>query len=213
MKFYIPPYIFGLWSGDKYWWGSSIGLTNTNIRLIKIFREFFKQLGFNKKRIKLSVYTKSGSGVNKQKLSQLLQIPRNNIKTYKFKKGRKDYFIIYVNSRQLKREFENRIERLEKVVSNTNSLFQYIAGRFDSDGYYSPKRKEIRISYTTQKEVERDGNLVSKMSRIRPRIKFEKQANTWNLELTGKKWIKFIQQVLRFSKRAAPLQSHRQLVL
>ena len=27
-------YILGLWCADSYWWGSSIGLSNTNIDLI-----------------------------------------------------------------------------------------------------------------------------------------------------------------------------------
>lgn len=212
IKIKISTYILGLWLGDKYWWGSSIGLTNTDLRLIKKFREFFRQCGLEERRIKLSVYTKNEESINKEELSKLLEIPSENIKMYKFKKGQQTYFIIYVNSRKLKREFEALSQNLEDVIKDENTLLSYIAGRFDSDGYYSAKRNEIRISYTTKKEAEKDASLIMKFFLKKPRVKFERQANTWNVELTGKKWSDFIKKVLILSERTALLQSHRQLV-
>ena len=47
-------YILGLWCADKYWWASSIGLSNTNASLIDEFRKFFLRKHFSKQRIKLS---------------------------------------------------------------------------------------------------------------------------------------------------------------
>jgi len=37
MKEKIDPYILGLWLADRYWWGSSVGLSNTDERLILRF--------------------------------------------------------------------------------------------------------------------------------------------------------------------------------
>ena len=37
MKEKIDPYIIGLWLADRYWWGSSVGLSNTDERLIPRF--------------------------------------------------------------------------------------------------------------------------------------------------------------------------------
>ena len=44
-------YILGLWCADSYWWTSSIGLSNTDPRLIDVFRRFLKRF-FPKDRIK-----------------------------------------------------------------------------------------------------------------------------------------------------------------
>jgi len=46
-------YILGLWCADSYWWSSSIGLSNTDPDLIKIFRKFFKRF-FSENRIKFN---------------------------------------------------------------------------------------------------------------------------------------------------------------
>jgi hypothetical protein len=46
-------YILGLWCADSYWWGSSIGLSNTNIDLIKRFKRFLKRF-FSEERIKFN---------------------------------------------------------------------------------------------------------------------------------------------------------------
>ena len=36
-------YILGLWCDDSYWWGSSIGLSNTDPDLVEIFRKFLNK--------------------------------------------------------------------------------------------------------------------------------------------------------------------------
>lgn len=45
-------YILGLWCADSYWWSSSVGLSNTNRKLIERFRSFFIGKGFPKDRIR-----------------------------------------------------------------------------------------------------------------------------------------------------------------
>lgn len=46
-------YILGLWCADSYWWGGSVGLSNTDDDLIERFREFFLKI-FPKERIKFN---------------------------------------------------------------------------------------------------------------------------------------------------------------
>ena len=134
----IPPYILGLWLGDKYWWGSSIGITNTSLKIIRRFREFLKQASLPKSRIKLSVYTRSENKINKRKIAKALDLCEENLRIYKPpKKVKEDIFILYVNSRQLKRMLTVKTENLEKEIQTLPSLYQYIAGRFDADGHYT----------------------------------------------------------------------------
>lgn len=75
-------YILGLWLGDKYWWSSSLGISNSNLNLIKIFKEFFMNRGFGKDRIKLSVYTEDGKRDEKtlENLAKELEVLSDNIK-------------------------------------------------------------------------------------------------------------------------------------
>jgi len=207
----IEPYILGLWLGDKYWWGSSIGLTNTNMNLIKVFRNFLEKLGFPKERIKLSVYHKD-QVIDESELAKKLNIHLENIKVHKFKKGKKVYFIIYVNSRPLKRIFYSMASNLENCIKNYKGLLMYITGRFDSDGWLNKKYPEVRISYTTEEEARKDANLIEKFLSIKPRVRFEKYSNTWIINMKGKIWLQFIKDILKFSNRDFLRQSHRQLV-
>jgi len=45
-------YILGLWCADSYWWSSSIGLSNTDKKLIEKFQSFLLGKGFPKDRIR-----------------------------------------------------------------------------------------------------------------------------------------------------------------
>jgi len=207
------PYILGLWLGDKYWWGSSIGITNTSLEIIRRFREFLKQTGLPKSRIKLSVYTRSENKINKRKIAKALDLCEENLRIYKPpKKVKEDIFILYVNSHPLKRMLTIKTENLEKEIQTLLSLYQYIAGRFDADGHYTSIKNRIRISYTTREEAELDRKLVMKFVKKAPRVVFYKKANEWILEFCGKEWKNFIKNVLIFACRASSLQSHRQLV-
>lgn len=46
-------YILGLWCADSYWWSSSVGLSNTDDKLIGEFRKFLKKI-FPEERIKFN---------------------------------------------------------------------------------------------------------------------------------------------------------------
>jgi hypothetical protein len=194
----MEAYILGLWLGDKYWRSSSIGLTNTNEVLIAEFRKFLKRNGFSRDRIKLSVYTKSGRA-NRTVTAMKHKIPERNVKVYKLKKGVNPVFIIYVNSRKLKRKFDEVYKNLENLVTKKN-IFEYLGGRFDSDGNYIKPKNRLRISYTTRQEASRDALLVANRIGIKPKVKFYKKANEWILEMSGKKWRSIIEKILIFSR-------------
>jgi len=203
------PYILGLWAGDGYWRSSSIGLTNKNISLIKVFYNFLRKK-FERERIKLSVYSRR---INRQEISKFLAIPPQNIKFYlPSKKQKNDIFIIYVNSRGLLREFQEMKDNLTKYIVSFEDLLQYLAGRFDADGHYDRKKNRLRIAYTTKKEAENDSKLIQLFLKMKPPVKFYQEANEWILELQGKNWLSFINDILGFSRRAGLLQCHRQLV-
>lgn len=87
MKERIDPYILGLWLADKYWWGSSVGLSNTDERLILRFTRWLLQY-YPPERVKLKVYVACSDDLYKHCSTdlvghQLLKlIPPENIKFY-----------------------------------------------------------------------------------------------------------------------------------
>lgn len=168
----IPLYILGLWLGDRYWWSSSIGLTNTKLQLIQKFRNFLDSLNFQRERIKLSVYTKNGklAPKDKQRLSRLLRLSKKNIKSYKFLKGERIVYILYVNSRPLKRDFEEASKNLKNLINSLESLLEYLSGRIDADGSFEWSKNRIRISYTTKTEAENDAKIIFKIIKKRPKF-------------------------------------------
>src|SRR3990167_9889863 len=100
----IHAYILGLWCADGYHRTSSIGLSNTDERLVHAFYQFFLKL-FDKNRLRLRVYTNPifydksfGENLAKhlgiEKLSQLY-----------LKKSVLPTIHLYVNSRPLLRTF------------------------------------------------------------------------------------------------------------
>jgi len=211
----IPSYIIGLWLGDGYWWGSSIGLTNTKLHLIQIFRNFLETLKFQKERVKMSVYTGNGNLTSKDKqyLSELLNIPENNIKSYKFSKGDRIVYILYVNSRPLKRKFEEIKRNLEDFINSPESLLEYLAGRIDADGNFELNKNRIRISYTTKAEAERDAKMILNTFQKMPKISYYSGANEWILEIVGKDWKFLVDKISKLVKKGDILaQGHRQLV-
>lgn len=211
----IPLYILGLWLGDKYWWSSSIGLTNTKLQLIQKFRKFLESLNFQKERIKLSVYTRNGrlKSKDKQLLSRLLQLPEKNIKPYKLYKGKRIVYILYVNSRPLKRKFEEASKNLESLINSPESLFEYLSGRIDADGNFEWNKNRIRIGYTTKDEAEKDAKIISKIVQETPKISYYSDANEWILEIVGNNWKFFIDKISQFIIKGDTLaQGHRQLV-
>lgn len=206
-------YILGLWLGDKYWWSSSLGISNSNLNLIKIFKEFLTNRGFEKDRIKLSVYTEDGKRDEKtlENLAKELEVLSDNIKFYKLSKKAGMNFVLYVNSRPLLREFRLLENNIRNIV-NENNFVEYFAGRYDADGHHWKEKRMIRIAYTSKLEANNDAMLAEKFTAIKPKIRFYSKANEWILEFCGYKWLSFINSVLEFSCRLSLANGHRQLV-
>ena len=72
-------YILGLWCADSYWWSSSIGLSNTDSDLIKIFRNFLERF-FQEDRIK---FNRDHLFVNSRPLLREFVSAKNNLDKFK----------------------------------------------------------------------------------------------------------------------------------
>ena len=165
------------------------------------FREFILDEGFPDSRIKLSIYVpdKSDPAKIKKNAVNKTQVKPENVKTYRLKKGNKPTFIIYVNSRPLKRRFDS--SNPKEIVKSKNDLFSYLGGRFDADGHFDRKKNRLRICYSKKNEAENDISLVNKITSLKPNIKYYKKANEWILECSGKKWKNFNKDILENSLR------------
>ena len=122
----IPSYIICLFAGDKYCRSISIGLSNTNFNLLHKFRDFFTEEGFSNQRIKFSVYLPvNGNKLNNDKEICNLGLCKENIKYYKLKKGPNPTYMIYVNSRSLKRSFFEMLNNITDYITDENKIIDY----------------------------------------------------------------------------------------
>jgi len=196
----IPAYILGLWAGDKYWRASSIGISNTNLKLLKAFKQFFMENGFPKERIKLSVYVPENfeiSSINRK--IDFLALEDENIKFYKLKKGPNPTFILYVNSRPLKRKFFETLQNLEIHIKSKKEAIMYMAGMFDADGHFDKQKNRIRMCYSNENSAIKEQNMISEMVGIKPKLKFYKSANEWILDFSGKDFSEINSEILKYS--------------
>ncbi|MBL7169465.1 MAG: hypothetical protein ISS48_00410 [Candidatus Aenigmarchaeota archaeon] len=204
----IPSYILGLWAGDKYWRSSSIGLSNTNFKLLNKFKRFFINSGFPIERLKLSVYVPENfelENLNKQ----IKSLAPNNTKFYKLKKGPRPTFILYINSRPLKREFFETLENVEFSMRNKKDVFEYLGGRFDADGHFDKNKNRIRICYSKEQTAKKDKKIIKEIIGSYPKLKYYKAANEWILDFSGKEFRKINEEILKQTIRYQFLQSRR----
>jgi len=167
-------YILGLWCADGYYWGSSIGISNTNTLLIDKFREFFLRF-FPEKRLKLYIYRPD-----------------------KFKRRTKAYHL-YVNSRPLLREFKGLENNLSNFIVR-KLISPYMAGRFDGDGsvakdFYS----DCRIVYSNKEEAEQDRILIQSLGFRRIKIYNYHSAKTFCLYFSRLETKKFLSLIFPYS--------------
>ena len=151
-------YALGLWEGDKYIYGGSVGLTNTSSELLQEFKEFIKKIIKNQKSIKeISI----NSGTAKR---------------------------IYLNSWLLKRILEKLTEKIERYIKSKEDLLTYLSGKIDADGtimvqnFYS-KSGLIKITYGSKKEAEKDKKLLEKF-KLKASIIPYKDRNAYDLKIT-----------------------------
>ena len=81
-------YILGLWCADGYWWSSSIGLSNVDMSLINLFKDFFLRI-FPKERIK---YNRNHLFVNSRPLLREFLRGREILQSMQNKNAIKAYF-------------------------------------------------------------------------------------------------------------------------
>lgn len=144
-------YILGLWGADRYLRTSSIGLSNTNVRLIKIFLEYLLER-FPISRIRFRVY-----GVEDTSLTSGFKVS--------YCKGSKNVltaYHIYVNSRPLVREFLFSLRNRNFLAKDC--IYAYFAGRFDGDGSLSLDKKICRIVYGNLEDLLIDQYLLTNIN-------------------------------------------------
>lgn len=167
-------YIIGLWCADGYHRTSSIGLSNTDEKLIKKFSEFLLQI-FPKKRLKLRIY-----------------------KPDHYKRRTRAYHI-YVNCRPLLRRFKNLKENIVANIKYSH-IFPYLAGRFDGDGsvandFYS----DCRIVYGNLSEAKQDFSLMKNIGFKKMKIYHYKTAKTYCLYVSRLETINFLSKIYPYS--------------
>ena len=151
-------YALGLWEGDKYVYGGSVGLTNTSKELIEEFIRFLENFIENKQKIR--------------------EVSINNGAAKR----------VYVNSWLLRRIIEKLSENKEKFITSKEDLLAYLSGKIDADGtimirnaYY--KSGLIKITYGNKFEAERDKTLLQKFGLNGNLISY-KSRNAYDLKLT-----------------------------
>src|SRR3990167_5847213 len=141
-------YILGLWGADKYERTSSIGLSNTDLNLIRRFAEYLLSR-FPKDRLRLRIYNGEVPKMFECLRSSCCRSSKNKLPAYH----------IYVNSRPLLREFRTALACRNLLVKT--ALDAYLAGRFDGDGSISAYRKYCRIVYGNCDYLVKDRLLLS----------------------------------------------------
>ena len=168
-------YILGLWCADGYHRSSSIGLSNTDVGLIRRFSEYLLKK-FPKERLRLHSYIPVSLG--KSKIDNIGIVDR--VSYCLVRKAKQIAYHLYINSRPLLREFrENR-----KDLASMESMFviPYIAGRFDGGGSVGKDiKRDFRITYTTKPEAETDRVLLGKVCPYQIKVYRYRKAKTFVL--------------------------------
>ena len=176
-------YILGLWGADRYLRTSSIGVSNTNVALLKSSLEYLLER-FPEDRIKVRVY---GDEV-------YAEFQRFDLSFCKGSKNKTTAYHVYVNSRPLVREFTYALNNRHKLQHNC--VYAYFAGRFDGDGSISSKRKFCRIVYSNIDELWKDRSL---LSNIKTSVYRYRSAGTYCLYFSETTLDKFLLEISKYS--------------
>lgn len=178
-------YILGLWGADRYLRTSSIGLSNTNIALLKKSLEYLLTR-FDKNRIRVRVY---GSNEVYDDFAEF------KTSFCKGSKNKKPAYHIYVNSRPFVREFMGALDN--RHLLDKNYLYPYFSGRFDGDGSISKNKKFCRIVYGSLSELNKDRELLE--DDIETSTYEYKKAGTYCLYFSEKTLPKFLKEISKYS--------------
>ncbi len=169
-------YIVGLWCADGYHRTSSIGISNTDVDLVKKFEEFFLKF-LTAERLKLRVYDPD-----------------------KFKRRTKAYHL-YVNSRPLLRKFKEFKNNVSEYIDE-DFILPYIAGRFDGDGSVAKDfYRDCRIVYGSRKETEIDLALMESLGFQKMKIYNYRSAKTFCLYFSRLETNRFLSLIYPYSIR------------
>lgn len=190
-KFLVDPegsYILGLWGADRYFRSSSIGLSNTNVKLLVSTYKFLLKY-YAPQRIRLRVY----GTVVPEELSNIY------VTFCSKSKHKKDAYHLYVNSRPLAKEFFYALSN--RTVLQGKCIFAYFAGRFDGDGCLSSSNKHCRIVYKYLQDAIKDKHILDVAFELKllTTIYRYAQANTYCLYFSQTTLKLFIDEIKPYS--------------
>ncbi len=162
-------YNLGLWCGDKYWFGNSVGLTNISKSLLSEFKKFLRSITNEK--------------------SMIREVSINDGEASRVK----------VNSGLIKRIFEQLEQQREDLIKEEDELLAYLSGRVDADGTIMPyaikyKTSLIKITYENLKEAEKDLEL-SKRFGVKCWISNYKDRNAFDLKVAFNSTLKILNKL------------------
>lgn len=168
-------YILGLWCADGYHRSSSIGLSNTDVSLIRRFSEHLLKK-FPRERLRLRIYIPAS--IEKSNVDNIGIADK--ISHCFVRKAKHVSYHLYVNSRPLLREFRESRRNLANIESEF--VIPYIAGRFDGDGSVGKDiKRDFRITYASKPEAEIDKSLLEKVCPYQIKIYRYRKAKTFVL--------------------------------
>jgi hypothetical protein len=181
-----------LWCADGYHRTSSVGITNTDIDLIRPFKSFFLEL-FPKERLKLTVYLPIGA----ERIPAALDVAAQ---CFLSRKAKQVAYQFYVNSRPLLRRFKACKQNIGLYVFGA-CITPYLAGRFDGDGSVAHDfRSDCRIVYGGLAETERDRILVKNIG-LHPKIYEYRTAKTFCLYISRYEAQQFLAMIYPYSMK------------
>jgi len=192
-------YILGLWCADGFSRSSSIGVSNTDVDLIRSSKKFLENY-FPRERLRLTVYYPLDKYDNKQKWKL---IPKDLWKikiTYCVsKKAKHIAYHLYVNSRPFLRLFTKCRQNI-KITVKEKDIYAYFAGRFDGDGCINNDfRRDCRIVYSTEKEAIEDLNLLRKFNFRLSKVYRYRNAKTYVLYVSRFEAGNFLKNISKYS--------------
>ena len=192
-------YILGLWCADGYFWSSSVGITNTNRKLVDRFAAYLKTL-LPAERIKLRVYYPKG------------QCPLGlSTPNYPMRRAKQIAYQLYVNSRPLLRLFQEAEHTV--VALPSKYVLAYFAGRFDGDGSIDKNlRNDLRITYSNRKEALIDQQILKGLDHYKTRVYHYRSARTYILYVSRYSAGQFLHDIKPYSMKAQSLLPRRDSV-
>ena len=162
-------YNLGLWCGDKYRFGNSVGLTNITENLLNEFKKFLESIVKEKSMVK--------------------EILINNGNASRIK----------INSGLIRRILENLEQQRENLINEENDLVAYLSGRIDADGtimLYAIKYKTspIKITYENISEAEKDFELLKRFN-LKSWISKYKDRNAFDLKIALSSTLKILDKL------------------